>query len=56
MIRSLLVAVATCAGWIVTQHPVLFVATVVAAAVTGWLALEPERVELVSHRYPGGDQ
>ncbi len=56
MIRALAVTTVLTVVYVRTEHPLAFVALVVAAAALAWVGLAPEREELAPYRHPGGDQ
>ncbi len=56
MIRALAVTSALTVAYVMTQHPLAFIALAVSAAVLAWIGLAPEREELAEYRMPGGDR
>lgn len=43
-------------AYVLTEHPLLFIALVVAAAVLAWVGLRDEPEQLAPYRFPGADR
>lgn len=43
-------------AYVLTEHPLLFVALAVAAVVLAWVGLRDDPDELAPYKFPGGDQ
>jgi hypothetical protein len=55
-IVALVVVSVLTVAYVLTEHPLLFVALAVAAVVLAWVGLRDEPEQLAPYRYPGGDQ
>lgn len=55
-IAALAVATVLTVAYVVTEHPLTFIALAVAAVVLAWVGLRDEPDELAPYRFPGGDQ
>lgn len=54
-IAAAAVAFVLTVAYIVTEHPLLFVALAVAAVVLAWVGLRDDPDELAPYKFPGGD-
>lgn len=55
-IAAFAAVVALTVAYIVTEHPLLFVALAVAAVVLAWVGLRDDPDELAPYKFPGGDR
>ncbi len=56
MIRALAATTVATVAYVITEHPLAFVATVVCAVILAVVGLRPEVEELAPYRMPGGDR